>query len=256
MDTILGMGVILGMVGACFVALFKMVDSQYPPVQIDVYDRGVKQRMIYRLKGTAIVDKNEFKLLMNVFSYCGDITKLEFDIAQARLFNIIPWGLTRIYRAYRRHDYLFGLYIPKQAEGVDKSGKKTEYMKTNTPPILNVKCDNPNRQVTVEFNKEGILFPIDIEYTNDKLKEQEVINGKQICSGFMQTQLMRKQFLDNSNPFITTLLAALPLLLIIILNGVVLYLILNGITDNITHISDTQLAVSNNMLNLTKTIHP
>ena len=232
MDVLLSLGIIGGMTFFSILALFQVVNQRYPPKAIDVYDRGVKQRITYRTAGTTIVENNLFKLLLNDFNICGDIRMLEYDIVPGKILGILPGGLTRVYRAYRRHDYLFALQHRRNKKEVEELTKQ--------PPVIEIDNTAGTGKVKAQFSRDGFLIPMSIKYANETLQEKEVANGKAICARYIESNKAINQFTDASNPIITTLLMALPLLLVVIANGVVIYLLISGVSDNVLHIAELQ----------------
>ena len=201
------------MAGTGLIVLFKMVDNKYPPVQIRCHDRGLVEDRKFRQMGSSIVKDNIFKLLMNEFDLVGDIRSLEFF--RGRNGN-------RVYYAYWRHDYLFGFTQDKFIE----NDNQTVEISSIKPVIV---CD---KKIKVEFGN-SILIPFQLKTINESLTEKEISNGKAICSRFIENEKSNKNYLEASNPFITTFIAALPLLLIILALGITMYLVLTAQTDNL-----------------------
>jgi len=232
--------ILLGGIGAVSVfVLFKTLDDKFPPATFDVYDRGVKQRMKYRLWGETIVADNLFRLLNNDFSILGDVKQMEFDMVDTPGFFGIGAGLKRVYRAYRRHDYLFGVKKVNFIDQTDQDGKTETYeIAKMQPQIVVMSADGKtNDKVKVELDKSGILVPLQIIRMNEALSEFEVSNGKSIASRFIDNQKSNKLYLEATNPIVNNLLYSLPLIAIVLANGVVLYLISNTVLSRMTEVA-------------------
>lgn len=244
MDFLIEVLILLGMCGAGIFALFHMVSQKYPIVVIDVWDRGLRQTIAYRLWGFTIVKDNLFKLLMNEFEICGDINELEFDMVKGRL------GLERRYKAVRRFDYLFGFTkIKRNTVGITKKnpdGKEEityEVMDLlKLPPILRAYAEEDGKKmnVNVVISKEGMLFPFKGEYANEGLQEIEVTNGKGIGARIMNTVKANREYLAQTNPLINMLLTVAPVAIIVTIILVGLFLILTNISDDVVKIVEMQ----------------
>lgn len=236
----IGFGVVtLGVifVGA-IMALFKTLDDKYPPVKFDVYDRGVKQRRRYRLWGDTIVADNIFRLLVNDITILGDIKAMEFDMVDSPGFFGIGGGLTRLYRAYRRHDYLFS--IKKVTHITQQTPKGVEVYETEkcSPRIVVESYDGKTSgTIKLKLDKEGILVPLQIVRVNESLSEFEISNGKAIASRFIDNQKSNKLYLEATNPVVNNLLYSLPLIAIVLANGVVLYLVSNTVLTKLVEVT-------------------
>jgi hypothetical protein len=235
----IGLGILGAMGIAGFLVIYKMADNKYPIVLVDVYDRGIKQRIKYRLLGKAVIKDNLFQILMNNFEICGNLNELEFDAS--------PGGMgrwTRVYRAYRRHDYLFGLHHQKEATLKDPEGNEIEVLKTKTPPIIMFDEENASLidniiKVKARFSSDGLLVPYYVNKVNEGMDEKEVTNGKAICQRFVEMHKSTREYTDASNPVIATLLYSLPLFMIVIAIGVVLYLTVGEVNSMIIRVAET-----------------
>lgn len=222
MEVLLGGIVLFGMCVLSMGVLLKMVSQKYPPVKIEVWDRGFSQDIQYRLWGYTIVKDNLFKLLMNEFEICGDIRLLEFRAVKGMLGSF-----GRKYYAIRRYDFLFGL---KQIDLAD--GMKI----TDAHPQLHAETAD-GKSVKVEITKEGMLFPFKMFTANEGLQEIEVTNVKGIAARLADAIKTTKAYIEATNPLITMLMYSVPLVLIVLSIGLVLYLILTGVSDNVLEIA-------------------
>jgi hypothetical protein len=229
-----GILILGGICGVAVLALFKTLDDKYPQVKFSVYDRGVRQNMTYRLWGDTIVANNIFRLLVNDFTILGDLKSMEFDMVDSPGFFGLGGGLSRNYRAYRRHDYLFAI---KKVNTV-KQGDVTYETEKVAPQIIVESFDGTvNNKIKVHINEAGILVPLQIMRVNESLQEFEVTNGKAIASRFIDNQKSNKLYLEATNPLVNNLLYSLPLIAIVLANGVVLYLVSNTVLSKLVEIS-------------------
>ena len=226
----------LGVVGA--IALFRTVNDKYPAVTFDVYDRGVKQRKTFRCWGDTIVENNIFKLLVNDFTILGDIKMMEFDMTDNPGIFGFGGGLKRIYRAYRRSDYLFAIKKDETTTVDTPQGRQVIEM-TRVPPKIVVQSydGKVNDKIKVTINKEGILVPLEILKVNEHLSEFEITNGKAIASRFVDNQKSNAVYLTASNPLVNNLLYSLPLILIVLANGIVLYLVASTVLEKLVQVT-------------------
>lgn len=210
-----------------FLALNYVVDSRYPKENITVWDGKVRRQQTYRLNGSAIVSDNPFKILMNEFELKGDISLLSYDL--------VPAGNTvkKVYRAVLRHDYLFAMHQIERVKGARRIKTETgeeqqpvDLPLSQVPPILHAETAD-GKTVKITLSKT-LLFPFSMETAPSGLREEEVFKAKAICQRFVNNQKRTREYLNNTNPFMNTLLASLPLLFIIIANGLVLFLVLNA----------------------------
>jgi hypothetical protein len=227
----------IGVVAA--LALFKTLDDKFPPISVDVYDRGVKQSKVFRLWGETIVENNIFRLLVNDFSILGDSKQMEFDMTDSPGFFGLGGGLKRRYRAYRRSDYLFGIKKYETVTIENQEGKRETIELTKLPPRIIVESADGTvtDKIKVSISKDGILVPLQIIKVNEMLTEFEVTNGKSIASRFIDNQKSNKLYLEATNPIVNTLLYSLPLIAIVLANGVVLYLISNTILTKLVEVT-------------------
>jgi len=228
-----------GICGVAVVALLKTLDDKFPKITFDVYDRGVKQRKTYRLWGETVVEDNIFRLLSNDFTILGDSKQMEFDMVDSPGFFGFGGGLSRVYRAYRRHDYLFGV---KKAEFVQVAGQdgQTHVIETaKLPPQIIVESADGKTtdKIKVHISPEGILVPLQILRVNETLTEFEVTNGKSIASRFIDNQKSNKLYLEATNPIVNNLLYSLPLIAIVLANGVVLYLVSSTVLTKMVEVA-------------------
>jgi hypothetical protein len=230
---------LLGGIGVgAVLALFKTLDDKFPPVKFDVYDRGVKMHRTFRLWGDTIVANSIFRLLLNDFTIMGDLKAMEFDMVDSQGFLGFGGGLSRRYRAYRRHDYLFA--IKKVTLVSQQNPKGVEVIETEKihPQIVVESFDGKvNNKVKVRINADGILVPLQILRLNESLSEFEVSNGKAIASRFIDNQKSNKLYLEATNPVVNNLLYSLPLIAIVLANGVVLYLVSNTVLGKLVEVS-------------------
>lgn len=236
----IGMGILLlgAICGVGVLAVFKTLDDKYPKVRFDVYDRGVKQRMTYRLWGDTIVANNIFRLLVNDFSILGDIKSMEFDMVDAPGFFGLGGGLGRVYRAYRRHDYLFAIRKATHITDTGQPGSPTIELEKIHPQVVVESYDGKvNNKIKVRLDEKGILVPIQVVRMNEALMEAEVANGKAIASRFIDNQKSNKLYLEATNPVVNNLLYSLPLILIVLANGVVLYLVSNTVLSKLVEVT-------------------
>ena len=253
MEVLLGILIMGGVSVISIGLLYKAISQRYPPVKIAVYDRGLLQEITYRLWGYTIVKNSLFRLLLNEPEMCGDIRELEYDIRTGII------GKERVYRAYRRYDYLFVLKQIKKVAVVQKVPVKVSkqfpegmkeveemqeqlitYPVDKNPPILQGLLTDDGKQLKATISKDGLLFPFRMHMANDGLQEQEVSKGKGICVRFIDSQKSTKAYLQASNPLMTVIYTTLPVLLIVVALGVTLYLILQGVSENIVEISKLQ----------------
>lgn len=221
-----GILVLVGICGTAILALLKTVDDKYPKVTFDVYDRGVKQRLTYRLWGDTIVVNNIFRILMNDFTLLGDIKQMEFDMTDSPGFFGLGGGLKRCYRAYRRHDYLFAIKKDKFFINQTASGpQQMEYTNAKPQVIVQSADGKVTGKIKVQLDQNGILVPLQINKANETLSEFEISNGKAIASRFVDSQKSNALYLSATNPLVNTLLYSVPLIAIVLANGVVLYLV-------------------------------
>jgi hypothetical protein len=240
-DILLGLVVIGGIVIGGIVVLFRMVDQRFPPIFINVWDRGLFiPNVKYRLAGDTIVTDNAFRLLLNDFTICGDKNDLEFDRTTKN---------TRVYKAYLMHDYLFGMKHEKEGITKDADGSDKVVLMQNQVPYI--ECD---KGLKVSYNKDGLLVPYKRVFAPQYMTEQQVNSGKAICVRFIESQKQNKNYNEATNPFINTLLYSLPLLLVVIGIGVMLYLILNGVSSDMVQlagISNANMQLTQQVLNQT-----
>jgi hypothetical protein len=263
MDIATGTIIILLVSGVSVLLLYKFISQRYPPVKIRVYDRGLAQLITYRLWGYTIVKNQLFKLLLNEPEMTGDIRELEYDVEAGIT------GKERIYRGYRHHDYLFGLYqikktivpmkvrvqVPvskKYPDGIKEEMQEQEQEQMvalpldKNPPMLQGVVTEDGKYIKATLAKDGLIFPFRMVMANDgllranDLSEQEVSKGKGICVRFIDSQKSTKAYLQASNPLMTVIYTTLPVLLIVVALGVTLYLIMQGVSDNILEISKLQ----------------
>jgi len=228
-----------GICGVAVLALFKTVDDRFPKVTYDVYDRGVKQRKTFRLWGETIVENNIFRLLVNDFTILGDSKQMEFDMVDSPGFFGLGGGLTRLYKAYRRHDYLFGIKKADYIAVEGQDGKQQVIELTKLPPKIIVESADGKTtdKVKVRLDKDGILIPLQIIRVNESLSEFEVTNGKAIASRFIDNQKSNKLYLEATNPVVNNLLYSLPLIAIVLANGVVLYLVSSTVLSKLVEVA-------------------
>lgn len=216
MDILTVLTIIFFFMVAGLIALVQMINSRYPPVNISVSNSKIRDVYSYRLLGHTIVTNNIFMLLMNNFEVCGDIRELEYDLVPSR-FLILTTGYYKLYRAYLRYGYLTGL----KHEGI------------NTPEILK---DQPivwtTKNAKMSISNKGLLMPFKLQLTNETLKEKEVTNGKAICARFIESQRANRQFNDTTNPLFTTLIYSIPLFLVVVGLGIVIYLGMSSASDS------------------------
>ena len=247
----IGILVLVLICGAAVFALWQSINQKYPTVTYDVYDRGVKQRRVYRLWGDTVVENNIFKLLVNDFTIMGDHKQMEFDMVDSVGFFGFGGGLKRVYRAYRRYDYLFAvkktnfIELPAtDAKGnpvLNPEGKQQTitYETTKIQPQIVVESFDGKAldKIKVRLSPLGILVPLEIHKVNEALQEFEVTNGKAIASRFIDNQKSNKLYLEATNPLVNTLLYSLPLIAITLVNGVVLYLISTTVLSKMVEIT-------------------
>lgn len=233
-----GILILVGICGTAVLALFKTLDDKYPKVTFDVYDRGVKQCMVYRLWGETVVANNIFRLLANDFSILGDVKAMEFDMVDKPGFFGFGSGLTRIYRAYRRHDYLFAVKKVTHITQQTPQGQQVIELEKTPPQIVVQSFDGKvTNKIKVELDKNGILVPLQILKVNEALTEFEITNGKAIASRFIDNQKSNKIYLEATNPIVNNLLYSIPLIAIVLANGVVLYLVSNTVLTKLVEVS-------------------
>jgi hypothetical protein len=251
MDYIFGVGAMLFIGGLGTVAMLKMVDSRFPSLTINVFDRGLLQKMKFRKWGYTIVKDEIFKLLLNEPEICGDSRELEFDVEKGLS------GLNRVYRAYRRHDYLFALkqvqHVKATKKGEDGKDTIVDLPLTSVPPVLEAVTEN-GKTIKATISKDGWLLPFRIAQSNDALQEVEVTNGKSICVRFIDSQKSTQAYLNNANPFVSVLLTMLPMIIIVIAVGVMLYLVFGTTADNMTQIALTQSETTRMLAELIATL--
>lgn len=223
--------IVLCVLGGIFLAglyVFRMMcDKKFPPVRIDVTDGGVRKIITYRSLGMVILEDNIFDLLMGRYTICGDMRQLKSDLVPS-VFLMFVTGYYPLYRAYRRHNYLCAL--------VNEDNTHT-IMKGNPTIVYDGKAK-------FKVSEHGVLVPFTLELTNEKLTEKEVSNGKAICMRYIEMLRSDKSFEQSSNPLITTLIYSIPLFLIVIAIGIVIYL-------SFTSVSGTQLQMITQMTEMT-----
>lgn len=258
-DMLIGIGIMLGMCIMGIAALFNMVSQKYPVVVIDVYDRGLKQTIKYRLWGFTIVKDNLFKLLLNEYEVCGDINELEYDIIKGRV-----GALERRYRAVRRYDYLFAIkqilhnrvgITKKNPEGIDEVTYEDMPL-SKLPPIMSATAESDGKSLGMKviISKEGLLFPFRVNYANEGLQEIEVTNGKGIGARIMNTVKANREYLAQANPLINMLLTVAPVAIIVTIILVGLFLILSNISDDVVKIVEAQRDIAGQLANLADAI--
>lgn len=239
-DILLGLIVIAGITAGGIAVLFKMVDQRFPPVFINVHDRGILlQKQKYRLAGTTIVKDNLFRLLINDLVFCGDLNELEYD----RLTS----G-ARVYRAYLMNNWLFGV---KHVEGVGNKDGSITYTR-DMPTVFQMYNDDGKPVGKVTINKAGLLVPYKRIYAPQYLAEDVVTNNKAICSRFIEVRKQEKNYNDTTNPFVNTLVASLPMLLILVGLGVMLYLVVNSQMSNMVALAGQNAHITELLENLTR----
>jgi len=227
----------IGVVSA--IVLFKTLDDKFPPVTFDVYDRGMKMRKTYRTWGDTIVSNNIFRLLQNDFTILGDLKQMEFDSIDSPGFFGFGGGMKRVYRAYRRYDYLFGIKQAGFVTQTDANGNSKSYQLSKIHPEIVVESydGKTTDKVKVHLDKNGVLVPLEMIKINEALTEFEVSNGKAIASRFIDNQKSNKLYLEATNPVVNNLLYSLPLIAIVLANGVVLYLVSNTVLSKLVEVS-------------------
>lgn len=220
LSVLIVMGALL-LAGAFCVIL--VVNNKYPSVQFEIVYKGVKQTVNYRLFGNTIVEDNIIGLLLNQYKVCGDIAEMESFLVPVR-FGLLTIGMKRVYIAVMRYGYLFAL--------VEKDKQVAEVLEKK--PVFKL-----DKNKTFSVSNNGVIVPYSFEYTNAKLTEKEVTNGKAICSRFVENQRANKQFNEATNPFISMLVYSLPLFMIVIAVGVVLYLAITSSTEVMQKVVDS-----------------
>jgi len=259
------MDVILGIVGMVvfmiigFVVIGKYIDSKFPKENFTIYDRGIRGKKSYRLLSSSIVEDNVIQLLLNDFTLCGDTTGMEFDIVSN---GLLP-GNHIEYRAYRRHDYLIGLKHGDMVYTV-KDGKLISDKTSDIPPLVVIDCKTYNEvQIKDEtgkivkklkINKE-LLLPYTIKHAPEVLQEQEIINGKEIASRFIDSKRKTKEYTDSTNPIIANIIAVLPWAIVIGIAFIGMFVILSSVTDGVSKITNEQsemVKILRDMMNNTR----
>lgn len=190
--TLLGiLGLFIVILGGSFV-IYRNIDQKYPKVKIQVRRRGTVRLMIFRLRGSSIVQNSIQKLLMNDFNYYGDISFLTYDYE--------PKG-TRLYYAYMRDDYLIGIDMDNKTD--------SELLKTR--PIIDI----PRKGILSKGGRlkftDGILIPLTLKLTNEEMHEKTILSGREVALRAVKAERNLNEFLKTSNPLMAILISSIPL---------------------------------------------
>jgi hypothetical protein len=171
-------------------AIWMTLDSRFPKIKVDVRDRGMRRLSNYRVLYTAVFKDDLLGMMFGRFEYMGNLAHMTY--------YTMPNG-KRIWDAYMRYDYLFGY------DDVTKENLQQQ-------PIVILKGDNGlfkfNGEMTIA---KGLLFPMQIQTVNHILTEKEVINGKEIGTGFIQVMRKTQEVIEKNNPVMGVLISAIPL---------------------------------------------
>jgi hypothetical protein len=191
----------VAMIGGGF-AIWMTLDSRFPKKKFDVRDRGMRRLSNYRILYTAIFKDDLLGMLFGRFEYMGDLSQMTYYTQ--------PNG-TRIYDSYMRHDYLFG-YNDVSKDDLEKKPVLVVDSHTMKRPVGQLEGDNGvfHFKGTL-YISEGLLFPLQIQTVNHLLTEKEVINGKEIGTGFIQVMRKTQEVIEKNNPVMGVLISAIPL---------------------------------------------
>lgn len=243
MDMITSIIVLAAVFLAGVVLIRYMVDKRYPKIAIDITNAGVRGIGVYRLLGTTIVEDNVLYLFMNQFVICGDVSELEYDLVANR-FMMFTTGYHRVYRGYKRFGYIFAL--------LNKDRNLPDVIKQPNKIVIDKNAID-GKKVQFGFTKNGFITPFKYELTNEKLSEKEILNGKAICSRFVEAQRSNNQFNESTNPLITTLIYSIPLFIVLFGLGITIYLSFTGANDSsllVVNSVNTLTAQTNTLMNL------
>lgn len=216
MDMLYGFALVGILVVGGVWALFYSLNQRYPPVKVMVWNRGVRQGITYRQVGTSLVKDNLVKVLMNEYEYVGDLRYLEYDLAKSSSLFGLRQSVGKVYRAYMRADYLFGL----------KGKKENELEIQKSRPLL-----IGDKGLKVSISPEGILVPFTMQLTNNELVEEEIHTGKEIAQRFVLNKKSTQAFINAQNPVMAIIISAIPMLIMVGLSAIVIYLGFSGLGD-------------------------
>lgn len=202
---ILGAGVFAFLIGS-FAAL-RFFEGRYPTALFLVLYGSTIRFQKFRTMGTMVVRDNLINIILNKFEYMGEIgVQTMFLMPKAN-------GFQKVYIAEYTNDYLYK---------VDKTDKGIKTIEVDVPNLFNPK---EKTRKTVKFGDDtnGILYPL--KFNNPaELNEVDIRTGKAIVERFKMNAQTNKDFLNGNNPVMTMIYTAIPLLLVVISLGIIMYL--------------------------------
>jgi len=237
MDAIVGILIFFSIAAVGVAFIFKQFDSKYPKILVDSKDRGVRRVMTYRTWGDIIVPDNLIKLLMNEIEFCGLKSKLNFHTAIVKS-NFIMTNSVRVYDAILRHGYFAGIRFPNLSK--EELEATQPYFLIDGEAVISL--DNKGIEIDKKDLKSWrngtlkmgshILIPYSVKYTNEEVKEDEITSGKMVAEGYLMELRKAYSITAAANPFMAQLIASLPTIIIILLFGLLVYLTMQGLSDN------------------------
>lgn len=204
-----GFAVIVGIV--IFIAgyffLMRVFDGKYPKIYVMVTYKGSRGLRTYRSLGDIIVEDNIVDILTQSYRVMGMKSPIDWYVSDVSIFN----RGVRVYDAELISDFLF------------KRDKMVQVERTIT-----LETDKGTK--TLKIGKEGFLFPL--KYSEPKkVDADDIRKGKVIVERFVNSMIANNRILDGNNPLLTIIYTSLPILLIVLAVGVMLYLTTTGMAD-------------------------
>jgi uncharacterized protein YchJ len=125
--------------------------------------------------------------------------------------------------------------IIEQPEMVNAEEYISTMLSENKPVIyIDGKTDKDKKRIA-SF-ADGVLVPIRMVESNHTLREEDITNAKEICGRFIMNEQANSKYAESINPFVHTILAYLPIFMIIIALGFVVWLSWAGMSDIMTKV--------------------
>lgn len=200
---LVGLVVFFLMFGGGIYFILWMFNGRYPALKFLVLYGNTMRFQQFRQMGTMVVRDNLVNIILNKFEYMGELSAFGFFLMPSGR------GLSKVYMAEYTSDYLFK---------VDKVNSKERVFTLD------------KKSISVGDKSKGILFPV--QYSGmGSLDFNDIRNGKAIVERFKLAYQANKDYLAGNSPLMTMVYAAIPLLLVVLSVGVVLYLSLTAVND-------------------------